>query len=194
MWVSEHTVSRAGGPSGGQVRPLVPAQRSSSLARWIAPNASCPVCGAAVYFYANEYGSRVYFDELGPPWPKHPCTSQHELARVVPAGSVVPTVRHGGGGGMPALTRLGRPLVVELVRPGARGTLLRLRSLQPGGQAKIWRSDKDLAVSSGQIVFVSADVMSYIDMARMEPASAPLRYLNGYTDPLLQRIFGFLGR
>ena len=27
-----------------------------------------------MYFYANEHGSRVFFDHLGPPWPKHPCT------------------------------------------------------------------------------------------------------------------------
>jgi hypothetical protein len=38
------------------------------------PNARCPVCGCRVFFYQNEYGSRVFFDDLGPPWPKHPCT------------------------------------------------------------------------------------------------------------------------
>jgi hypothetical protein len=38
------------------------------------PNAICPVCGAKVFFYQNDYGSRVYFDDLGKPWPKHPCT------------------------------------------------------------------------------------------------------------------------
>lgn len=38
------------------------------------PNAHCPVCGAAVFYYQSEYGGRVFFDELGPPWPKHPCT------------------------------------------------------------------------------------------------------------------------
>lgn len=42
--------------------------------RWKKPNAQCPVCGAAVYFWSNADGSRVYFDEMGPPWPKHPCT------------------------------------------------------------------------------------------------------------------------
>jgi len=41
---------------------------------FVNPNARCPVCGQAVYFYANGYGSRVYFNELGPPWPKHECT------------------------------------------------------------------------------------------------------------------------
>lgn len=43
-------------------------------ARWLKPNAQCPVCGASVYFWSNAAGSRVYFDEMGPPWPKHPCT------------------------------------------------------------------------------------------------------------------------
>jgi hypothetical protein len=51
----------------------------ASLARsisgcYVNPNAKCPVCGDAVYFYANEHGSRVLFDDLGPPWPKHGCT------------------------------------------------------------------------------------------------------------------------
>jgi hypothetical protein len=41
---------------------------------YVIPNAKCPVCGDPVYFYANEYGSRVFFDDLGPPWPKHRCT------------------------------------------------------------------------------------------------------------------------
>lgn len=38
------------------------------------PNATCPVCSEPVFFYKNEYGSAVFFDSLGPPWPKHPCT------------------------------------------------------------------------------------------------------------------------
>lgn len=33
----------------------------------------CPYCGAKVFFYTNEYGSKVFFDELGPPWPIHSC-------------------------------------------------------------------------------------------------------------------------
>lgn len=38
------------------------------------PNAKCPVCGDLVYYYQNDYGSKVFFDSLGKPWPKHPCT------------------------------------------------------------------------------------------------------------------------
>ncbi|RUY04032.1 hypothetical protein EOA25_19125, partial [Mesorhizobium sp. M2A.F.Ca.ET.040.01.1.1] len=42
----------------------------SYSACYVNPNARCPVCGAAVFFYANQHGSRVYFDELGQPWTK----------------------------------------------------------------------------------------------------------------------------
>jgi hypothetical protein len=55
------------------------------------PNAKCPVCGCRVFFYQNEYGSRVFFDDLGPPWPKHPCTDNSWYAspasgKIVAAG------------------------------------------------------------------------------------------------------------
>jgi hypothetical protein len=47
------------------------------------PNARCPVCGDSVFFYQSEFGGRVYFDSLGPPWPKHPCTisDRHTVGR-----------------------------------------------------------------------------------------------------------------
>lgn len=38
------------------------------------PNAKCPICGEPVFFYKSENDGSVFFDELGPPWPKHPCT------------------------------------------------------------------------------------------------------------------------
>lgn len=46
------------------------------------PNAKCPVCGAAVFYYQNSTGSKVFFDELGPPWPKHSCTADHRGVHV----------------------------------------------------------------------------------------------------------------
>ena len=46
----------------------------SRSACFIYPNAHCPVCNQAVFFYQNSFGSRVFFDEVGWPWPKHPCT------------------------------------------------------------------------------------------------------------------------
>jgi hypothetical protein len=47
---------------------------SSFSAHFVNPNAKCPVCGEKVFFCQLENGGRVYFDELGPPWSKHPCT------------------------------------------------------------------------------------------------------------------------
>jgi hypothetical protein len=38
------------------------------------PNAKCPRCRASVYFYLSPFGGKVFFDAMGPPWPKHPCT------------------------------------------------------------------------------------------------------------------------
>src|ERR1700730_5163655 len=61
---------------------------------YVNPNARCPVCGDAVYFYANEHGSRVYFDDLGPPWPKHGCTDNPR--EPASASSVGPTRRSRG--------------------------------------------------------------------------------------------------
>jgi hypothetical protein len=43
---------------------------------YVNPHARCPVCGASVFFYQSPEGGRVFFDELGPPWPKHPCTDR----------------------------------------------------------------------------------------------------------------------
>lgn len=48
--------------------------RYRDLDSYVIPNAHCPVCGAEVFYYQSPYGGKVYFDELGPPWPKHSCT------------------------------------------------------------------------------------------------------------------------
>ena len=59
------------------------ANRSYS-ACFVVPNAKCPVCSESVYYYQNEHGSRVFFDELGWPWPKHPCTDNSAWGRFSP--------------------------------------------------------------------------------------------------------------
>jgi hypothetical protein len=55
---------------------------------YVNPNAHCPVCGAAVYFYRSPYDGRVFFDELGWPWPKHPCTDNRREPLRATRGSV----------------------------------------------------------------------------------------------------------
>jgi hypothetical protein len=48
------------------------------------PNAKCPVCGCKVFYYRSENGGSVFFNELGPPWPKHPCTDKQENKKLTP--------------------------------------------------------------------------------------------------------------
>lgn len=88
-WVHGHWVDREEWSRSGNVdatednyRSLLDSARvrNSRAARFVNPNANCPVCGEPVFFYQNEYGSRVFFDEVGPPWPKHPCTDNANWA------------------------------------------------------------------------------------------------------------------
>lgn len=76
-WVEGHYVDRGDWWSGWAYAPAAVSLTANGLSAsgtWVNPTAHCPECGADVFFYSNEYGSRVYFDDLGPPWPKHPCT------------------------------------------------------------------------------------------------------------------------
>jgi hypothetical protein len=67
---------------------------SSYSSCFVDPNAKCPVCGQAVFFYSNIYGSRVYFNELGPPWEKHHCTDNSDFfPRQSPTKLNSPTTR-----------------------------------------------------------------------------------------------------
>jgi hypothetical protein len=85
-WNDGDTLLDAGGSpiEASSVHQRVRDRRPQSLT---IPNASCPVCGASVFFYQNEYGSRVFFDALGFDWPKHPCTDNSRYD--TPAGGRV---------------------------------------------------------------------------------------------------------
>ena len=70
-----------GGSSDGGLersRSLALAEKSGLQRSWAAcflsPNAKCPVCGDPVFYFQNEFGSRVFFDDIGGDWPKHACT------------------------------------------------------------------------------------------------------------------------
>jgi hypothetical protein len=75
------------------------ARNGASLGRaacFVNPNAHCPECGADVFYYQNEFGSRVFFDDLGPPWPKHPCTDRSPLPKEKSKAKPVITLRARG--------------------------------------------------------------------------------------------------
>lgn len=71
-WVSGHSVNRYGGTGSRFVRPSWTYR--TNVSAWAAPNATCPVCGARVFYYRDpRTGGGAYFDRMGVPWPKHPC-------------------------------------------------------------------------------------------------------------------------
>jgi hypothetical protein len=43
---------------------------------------TCPKCGEQVFFVRHNGGS-VWFDELGPPWPKHKCFTDDEYGKAL---------------------------------------------------------------------------------------------------------------
>jgi hypothetical protein len=104
-WVREHSVERdewgRSSPSAGETYHeeflRTSEARYGFSSRLVIPNAQCPVCGEKVFFYQNDHGSKVWFDELGPPWPKHPCFEEnHEELQSYewPNGVVIPQVRN----------------------------------------------------------------------------------------------------
>lgn len=42
----------------------------------------CSACGNAVFHYQSKHGGSAIFDELGPPWPKHPCSDGAKAVRL----------------------------------------------------------------------------------------------------------------
>jgi hypothetical protein len=67
--------------SVGSFRPRSLSPKAHSYVSYLNPNAHCPVCGVQVFFYRSPDDGRVFFDELGPPWPKHPCTDNSQNRR-----------------------------------------------------------------------------------------------------------------
>ncbi len=221
-WVSGHWVDRddwdrfgGGTPSPvDQWRARLDSVRArhSSTARFVTPNATCPECGADVFFYQNQYGSRVYFDDLGPPWPKHPCTDSGAPSR--PRGSraageqapqargddeivqihawtnaayVYPDSRFAGRHGH-------KPWhLAELAKRirGKRGTFFILRDLTEGRSRKLFMSARSLprSLTEGTLVAVERGWISYLDLPSMqarEVAATRIRSAAAFIDALLE--------
>lgn len=51
----------------------------------------CSSCSGEVFFFTCNHGSKVFFDELGPPWPVHDCDTSwtRDLPRTVTGGGEI---------------------------------------------------------------------------------------------------------
>lgn len=132
---------------GGGGRYHVPAQpRQDPFYRYesfVNPHATCPVCGAEVFYYEAPNGGRVYFDALGPPWPKHPCTDNSCSVATgrgtaptggVPGGKSPIVANRPSGAGSPEQHYPWQgqgwaPLLATQVEPILNGYLLEIRGL-----------------------------------------------------------------
>ncbi|PBB34337.1 hypothetical protein [Mesorhizobium sp. WSM3882] len=109
--------------------------RDRVVACFVDPNAKCPVCGAPVYYYQNARGSRVFFDDLGPPWPKHACTdNQRGGYQAFVATSPRPKARRRG-------------LSIELVEAAQQTGLYDERFFYGSGQSEHWTPIEVLTVT-----------------------------------------------
>jgi predicted RNA-binding Zn-ribbon protein involved in translation (DUF1610 family) len=91
-----HLNGRCTGGYGGRpvryiTQPVAAKEIFDEPRSYLNPNAKCPVCGKSVFFFQSEYGGRVFFDDVGWPWPKHPCTdhavAQHNTTIYAPSGT-----------------------------------------------------------------------------------------------------------
>ncbi len=168
---------------------------SARLAR---PNARCPVCGLPVFFYSNMYGSRVFFDELGPPWPKHPCTDQSQNSQHGPSSPSTPSLRplrhvrkyaHGSAfkavvvtadvyvqryGQLPSLA-----WVVYATKRDESGLKVRLQQADRiSAHRDILIIRKQLHLQIGTLVFITGSVLSFFDQFAMRPVDLPFAALD----------------
>ena len=156
-------------------------------ARLVRPNAKCPVCGAPVYFYQNEYGSRVFFDELGPPWPKHPCTDNAEHSMGRGRRLISPSYRK-----VPEINKIMELIETERLKLGAfrswmavkvkreikveDGRLLVLVNLLYPKAAPIIIQAKGLpsSVRGGAPLFLRGEKLTYWNVTKMESEVLPV--------------------
>lgn len=172
---------------------------NSLSSRYVNANAKCPVCGADVFFYQNEFGSRIYFDELGPPWPKHPCIDNHndQSSSKIAIGEIIyPTLRDRKSisnedywftvlswtpENIFRETYGSKPWEFLEIFKRVRGkgkTLLILKGVNEEKQMFLAVERLPRNIKSGCIVFYKKLRLAYIDTATMEPGECNVERLS----------------
>jgi hypothetical protein len=136
--------SGGGNPSVFQCAPQWPAKKGDERP-YTDPNARCPVCKAPVFFYQSPNGGHVFFDELGPPWPKHPCTDNPRVSIPRLSGVMRSTPSWKSAGWQPVtIAKVDRSddwAVLKLNRCVGKGFIIRVcpwnEDIKPGNPAHI---------------------------------------------------------
>ena len=170
-----------------------------ATAGYVNPNAKCPECGAPVFYYQNEFGSRVFFDELGPPWPKHPCTDHGSTPAVGPdsISRALPTLRDSTDRSLIARLRAAanfdpqsdfkhrygtnpwRLYQVKGRYPTRAGTLIVLKAADGDGISPKFVTVRRLprTVTRDTFVFIHRGRLAFFNTSKMEPQEFRLKTL-----------------
>ncbi|MCZ7422956.1 hypothetical protein O7605_25975 [Verrucosispora sp. WMMA2121] len=118
-----------------------------------------------VYFYANQHGSRVFFDQLGPPWPKHPCTDNGTAHVTLVGGRQMPSRHDFRLAQNPGRLRDLRwnPYAVKGVTVESGYSRIILQPLNGSGIGPTWIVSERVSLRADDVVFVRARHMSYFD-------------------------------
>lgn len=157
--------------------------------RFITPNAKCPVCRNPVWYFQNEHGSRVFFDNIGWPWPKHPCTDSTmdpdcdnrgkcEIVTPIPrtADEIAEIQAWLKLRGTNRTSCWEYAMVVNRVYPG-----LFVLELVRNGQKKVVKCEslRKVGLQSGYLVSLAKRKMSFFELESMEVKEAQIRCLRG---------------
>jgi hypothetical protein len=208
-WVSAHDVSRTDWDRYGREQREELKIGRALTSRFVRPNATCPVCGASVFFFQNEHGSRVYFDELGPPWPKHPCTSgdaaahraecpksttqtapvlrsAQEIWRVQQTFPGLKTTLEGKFLAEHRKKNWPAYVVLKKIR-GANNLYVILRQLEDRSKLKFLLITVDqLSLSEGNIAFLEGKKVSFFDSEKFEPTQIEVGVIRSNTEFLMR--------
>lgn len=208
-WVEGHAVTRAGGdhyeyigaPTNIARSNLIDSGVGTSLAStYVNPNARCPVCDASVFYYQNKHGSRVYFDDLGPPWPKHPCTDTVEFDIGPSTESILPIVRSDAqiasirewlqitefdfenSNSATQSPSAWAPYRLAWRGDWKRVSILILSRLSDGKPANLFLKVRNLPRTTrcGEIVFFRRNRISYLDISAARSAELQVERLSGH--------------
>ncbi len=124
---------------------------------------TCRYCGASVYFVRHNGGS-VWFDELGPPWPKHECFEDDrygiQLRRLLTTSSQV----------------FGIIIETDTTRPGEGGRIV-VRCSDGAIIDSEFDTKADLSALPGQLVVVVHKEQGELSLRFVYPAQLkPYRY------------------
>lgn len=138
----------------------------------LVPNARCPVCNAVVFYFCNSYGSGVFFDQIGKPWPKHPCTDL-AYVRNKTGEAIEPVIRNQAldvyrdiFSGQTIILR-----VAERSRYGLTTGFTLVDPIRPEGTL-VWETREPApreSIGVGQIVYIEGNYLSCLDGIDSEP-------------------------